>query len=160
MKNEQDFVGKQFKVKDVIKRLDESSRLYKLLCESFADNITLTIIKVETVYYNNREFLEITVFGDIGMIVYDTKEYQALMYACGLCEQDTNIHDIIEHPNHYTSGKIEVWDFIIDQKLNYCLGNAVKYISRAGRKNPDKYVEDLQKAIQYLKKEISVYEKG
>lgn len=64
--------------------------------------------------------------------------------------------DIVNHPNHYTSGSIEVWDYIEDQKLNYFLGNAVKYISRAGKKYPDKYVEDLKKAIAYLEKEIAL----
>lgn len=63
-------------------------------------------------------------------------------------------HDPVNHPSHYTSGKIEVIDFIEDQKLNYHCGNAVKYICRAGKKNPDKVVEDLQKAIWYLTREV------
>ena len=62
--------------------------------------------------------------------------------------------DVVNHPSHYTDGKIEVWDYIKDKGLNYFLGNAVKYISRAGKKEPDKYVQDLQKAIAYLNKEI------
>ena len=40
--------------------------------------------------------------------------------------------DNVNHPDHYTSGKIEVIDFIEDQHLGFHLGNAVKYISRAG----------------------------
>ena len=63
-------------------------------------------------------------------------------------------HDPVNHPSHYTSGKIEVIDFIEDQKLNYHCGNAVKYICRAGKKNPDKVVEDLQKAALYINREI------
>lgn len=63
-------------------------------------------------------------------------------------------NDIINHPNHYTDGTIETWDYIKDKNLNYFLGNAVKYISRAGKKDESKYVEDLQKAIAYLNKEI------
>ncbi len=62
--------------------------------------------------------------------------------------------DVINHPSHYTDGKIEVWDYIKDKNLNYFLGNAVKYISRAGKKEHDKYVQDLKKAIAYLNKEI------
>ena len=62
--------------------------------------------------------------------------------------------DVINHPNHYTDGTIEVWDYIRDKNLNYFLGNAIKYISRAGKKEPDKYVQDLKKAIAYLNKEI------
>ena len=41
----------------------------------------------------------------------------------------------VSHPSHYTSGKIEVIDFITDQKLDFCLGNVIKYISRAGKKS-------------------------
>ena len=68
-------------------------------------------------------------------------------------------NDIINHPNHYTDGTIETWDYIEDKNVNYFLGNAVKYISRAGKKDKSKYVEDLQKAIAYLNKEIDNYEK-
>ena len=57
-------------------------------------------------------------------------------------------------PSHYTRGSIEVWDFIRDQQLNYHLGNAIKYICRAGFKSPDTKVEDLKKAIHYLENEL------
>ena len=57
------------------------------------------------------------------------------------------MNDNVNHPAHYTDGNIEVIDFIEDKKLNYHLGNAVKYISRAGKKDPEKYTEDLQKAV-------------
>lgn len=59
-------------------------------------------------------------------------------------------NDPVNHPSHYTFGKIEVIDFLEDQKFPYHLANAVKYISRAGRKNPDKTIEDLEKAVWYL----------
>ena len=64
------------------------------------------------------------------------------------------MHDPVNHPAHYTDGQIEVIDFIDDKKLSYCLGNAVNYISRAGKKDPEKTVEDLQKAVWYLNHEI------
>ena len=57
-------------------------------------------------------------------------------------------------PSHYTRGSIEVWDFIRDQDLNYHLGNAIKYICRAGYKSPSTKVEDLKKAIHYLENEL------
>lgn len=62
----------------------------------------------------------------------------------------------VNNPEHY-GGKdnpyeaikvIEAWD------LGFCLGNTVKYISRAGKKNPEKHIEDLEKACWYLKREI------
>jgi len=69
-------------------------------------------------------------------------------------------NDPVNHPSHYTEGKIEVIDFILDQKFDYCLGNAVKYISRAGKKNPDKEIEDLQKAVWYINRHIREKEGG
>ena len=62
--------------------------------------------------------------------------------------------DNVNHPDHYNHGKIEVIDFIEDQHLGFHLGNAVKYISRAGRKDPDNIIEDLRKAAWYLNRQI------
>lgn len=62
-------------------------------------------------------------------------------------------HDAVNHPSHYTRGKIEVIDFIEDQQLPYHLGNVVKYIARAGYKG-DK-LEDLKKARWYLDRYIN-----
>lgn len=63
-------------------------------------------------------------------------------------------NDPVNHPSHYTDGKIEVIDFIEDKKLNFHLANAVKYISRAGKKDPSKEIEDLKKAQWYLTRYI------
>ena len=63
-------------------------------------------------------------------------------------------HNNVNHPDHYNHGKIEVVDFIEDQHLGFHLGNAVKYISRAGRKDPARTVEDLRKAAWYLNRQI------
>lgn len=63
--------------------------------------------------------------------------------------------DNVNNPSYYNDGKIEVIDFIEDKNLNFHLGNAVKYISRAGKKDPDKTVEDLKKARWYLDREIN-----
>ena len=62
--------------------------------------------------------------------------------------------DNVNHPSHYTDGKIEVIDFIEQKNLNFHRGNAVKYIARAGKKDPEKEVEDLRKAVWYLNREI------
>jgi len=60
------------------------------------------------------------------------------------------VDDAVTHPSHYTDGKIEVIDFIRDKKLDFCRGNVVKYISRAGKKgDKSKELEDLKKARQY-----------
>jgi len=55
-------------------------------------------------------------------------------------------------PKYYKRGVTDVWDFIREQKLNFHLGNAIKYICRAGYK--DSKIQDLEKAIHYLKNEL------
>jgi hypothetical protein len=62
--------------------------------------------------------------------------------------------DTINHPAHYNTGDIEVIDAIEDWKLGFNLGNVVKYVARAGKKDPDKLIEDLRKARWYLDREI------
>jgi len=56
-------------------------------------------------------------------------------------------------PAYYRRGHTQVWDFIREQELNFHLGNAIKYICRAGHKTDSK-TEDLKKAIHYLTNEI------
>ena len=66
--------------------------------------------------------------------------------------------DAVSHPSHYTEGRqYEPRKVIHDWGLNFNLGNAVKYISRAGRKGDA--LEDLKKARQYLDFEIEEMEK-
>jgi hypothetical protein len=60
----------------------------------------------------------------------------------------------VDHPAHYNSGKIEVIDAIEDWNLNFSRGNAIKYIARAGLKDKSTEVEDLQKALWYIQREI------
>jgi hypothetical protein len=64
--------------------------------------------------------------------------------------------DAVNHPSHYTTGKIEVIDFIEDQKLGFHEANAVKYIARAKHKGRE--LEDLQKARWYLDRKIQKLE--
>ena len=60
-------------------------------------------------------------------------------------------------PSYYRRGTIQPWDYIRDQGLSYHLGNAVKYISRAGHK--DTAEQDLRKAIHYLENELQHIER-
>lgn len=62
----------------------------------------------------------------------------------------------VNHPKHY-GGKenpyeaikvIEAWG------LEFCLGNTLKYISRAGKKDPQRELEDLEKALWYLQRRV------
>jgi hypothetical protein len=61
--------------------------------------------------------------------------------------------DPVNSPAHYLVGGIETIDFIEAKQLNYNLGNAVKYIARSGHKDDRK--QDIEKAVWYLKREIS-----
>lgn len=68
--------------------------------------------------------------------------------------------DSVSHPAHYAEGwsnGAEVID--LTEHLSFCAGNVVKYVCRAGRKDPDKYVEDLEKARWYLDREIERVER-
>ena len=60
--------------------------------------------------------------------------------------------ELVNHPTHYKGNKFEAIDIIEDYSLNFCLGNAIKYILRSGRKGDR--IEDIEKAIWYLKREI------
>lgn len=65
----------------------------------------------------------------------------------------------VSHPSYY-GGKDNVYEaikVIQAHDLNFCLGNAIKYVLRAGKKDSDTRIKDLQKAIEYLQFEI---EKG
>ena len=63
--------------------------------------------------------------------------------------------DPVNSPSHYTDGGIETVDFIEAKQLNWQRGNAVKYISRAGKKDPAKEIEDIRKAVWYLERDIA-----
>ena len=62
--------------------------------------------------------------------------------------------DNVNHPSYYTDGKIEVIEFIEDENFGYCLGNAIKYISRSGKKSKETEIQDLQKAIWHINRRI------
>jgi len=61
--------------------------------------------------------------------------------------------DLVNQPPHYTAGGIETIDFIEAKKLNYNLGNVIKYLTRADHKGNK--LEDLRKAQWYLTREIN-----
>jgi len=63
--------------------------------------------------------------------------------------------DPVNRPKHYAGNSIEPINAIESWKLGFNLGNTVKYISRAGKKDPAKTIEDLEKASWYLTREIN-----
>ena len=64
-------------------------------------------------------------------------------------------HNPISHPSYYCSGGIETLDFIEAKRLNFTRGNALKYIVRAGHKDPAQEIQDLRKARFYIDWEIN-----
>lgn len=71
-------------------------------------------------------------------------------------KEKQEVFDAVNKPAHYNAGKIEVIEAIEDWGLDkdFCLGNAIKYIARAGKKDPAKTIEDLNKAIWYINRKI------
>ena len=75
--------------------------------------------------------------------------------------ENPRTREAVNHPSHYGGDTtyeaikvIEAWE------LGFCLGNTVKYISRAGKKDPSATVEDLRKARWYLDREIARLDPG
>jgi hypothetical protein len=62
--------------------------------------------------------------------------------------------ETINHPEHYGKGIYEAINVIEAWNLCFSLGNVVKYISRAGKKDPEREIEDLEKAKWYLERHI------
>jgi hypothetical protein len=66
---------------------------------------------------------------------------------------DTALNDPVNHPEHYTKHPSGVECIQVTEHMNFCLGNAIKYIWRADLKGNE--VEDLRKAVWYLQREIN-----
>ena len=63
------------------------------------------------------------------------------------------IYDPVNHPPHYNSHPSGVECIQVAEHMNFCLGNAIKYIWRADEKGKD--IEDLEKAAWYIQREIA-----
>lgn len=86
--------------------------------------------------------------------------YEKEWYECMKCGTNFRIEDVpapfdpIESPAHYVGKGMHAIDVIDAFDLNFNLGNAVKYILRAGKK--DDKIQDLKKAIWYISREIEI----
>lgn len=67
------------------------------------------------------------------------------------------MNDNVNHPSHYTSHPSGIECIQITEHLDFCIGNAIKYLWRAGGKNDE--VEDLKKAIWYIQRKIDLIDK-
>lgn len=73
---------------------------------------------------------------------------------CNTCLSQEDSNDMINWPKHYNTGKIQPIDVIEDWKLDFRLASALKYIARAGKKDPSKTKQDLEKCIWYVQRFI------
>lgn len=60
--------------------------------------------------------------------------------------------DNVNHPSHYISHPSGIECITVTEHMNFCIGNAIKYLWRAGEKGSE--IEDLQKAVWYINREI------
>ena len=69
-------------------------------------------------------------------------------------------HDPVDRPAHYTSHPSGIECIQITEHMSFCIGNAVKYLFRAGKKDGhSKYIQDLRKSVWYINREIERFEK-
>ena len=66
--------------------------------------------------------------------------------------------DKVNHPKHYTSHPSGIECIDIVEHHDFCIGNAIKYLWRAGLKDGNADVEDLKKAIWYIERKIKMLE--
>lgn len=128
----------------------------RVICIKQDDNLNITkdIIYEVTDIWNNM----LCVVNDRG-----TKNYYYKLYFDKFDDSKLKCNDLngketipekemVNHPDHYKGNKFEVIDIIEDYNLDFSIGNAVKYLLRAGKK--DNTVQDLKKAIWYIEREI------
>jgi hypothetical protein len=108
-------------------------------------------------YESIKEYLE----SDFGMTNnrYDRDQWDDF-YGTGSFEGSKTIQPIKTSsvtkydPKHYQRGRIQVWDFIVDQQLDFLAGNVIKYICRAGHKDQESEIDDWLKVKAYVDRKI------
>lgn len=123
-----------------------TERLAMIEIEGFANlhfcfnTKSVAIEKIDSLAHGRWE----RIYGDY--MIYTKDDYQEEK-----AEEPKSQTDIINKAPHYNQSKYEVIDVIHEFDLGFDLGNAFKYIVRAGKKDPTKFLEDLKKAEYYLK---------
>ena len=109
----------------------------------------------ELALVTNVPYSNIKGFED-GTLIPSMQVLKRISEALNIDYKELNVEEdkkeMVDHPKHYNMGKYEAIDVIEDWNLNFNLGNAVKYISRAGHK--DDIVQDLKKSLWYIEREI------
>jgi hypothetical protein len=127
-------------VKEVAKKFNTSYQVAYMAKRGIPHASNTTRMKLLSVFTNNRPILNPEITIEEPQSVLDTINPECVK------------SDPVNHPAHYKVGGIETIDFIEAKKLNYNLGNAVKYVTRADHKGNRR--EDLEKARWYINREI------
>ncbi len=86
------------------------------------------------------------------------KEMQQMIESLSLKKKEAN-QDEVNHPKHYISDPSGIECIQIVRHRNFNIGNAIKYLWRAGLKDGNSDIQDLQKAVWYIQDEIERLEK-
>ena len=108
-----------------------------------AKKTTLTLPKIKKGMAEHKKIMDETIKG-----------WKTLSITSSNTPVQIEMFDPVDHPAHYKVGGIETIDFIEAKKLNYNIGNVVKYLTRADHKG--NRMEDLRKAQWYLTREITM----
>ena len=108
-------------------------------------------------YFSIKEYLE----SDFGMTNnrYDRDQWDDF-YGTSNSEESnetllTENSSVTKYdPQHYQRGRIEVWDFVVDQQLDFLAGNVIKYVCRAGHKDQESEIDDWLKVKAYVDRKI------
>jgi hypothetical protein len=111
-------------------------------------------------YGSIKEFLE----SEYGMTnnLYDRDQWDDF-YGTGKSKPSNETQPIVSslermttkyNPKHYQRGSIQVWDFVVDQQLDFLAGNIIKYICRAGYKDQETEIDDWLKIRAYVNRKI------
>lgn len=109
-------------------------------------------------------FAFLALIGYIVVLNYEDDIKQQDQYITDLKRQveylqhkEMSMNDNINHPKHYTSHPSGIECIQITEHMDFCIGNAIKYLWRAGGKNDE--IEDLKKAIWYIQRKIDLIDK-
>lgn len=109
------------------------------------------VVTIKTVGNSDYSF-----FSKTGRIVF-TEECCLKPYNGDSSNED---QDVVNHPKHYTSDPSGVECIQVTRHRNFNIGNALKYLWRAGLKDSNPQTQDLRKAIWYIEDEIKRLEQG
>ena len=73
---------------------------------------------------------------------------------CGFSGLTSTLDDAVNHPSHYTSDESGIECIEVSENWSFCLGNALKYLWRNGKKDGEPSIKDLEKAKWYIQREI------